>query len=38
MELGEDEAKKEVSVVRQTIANYIDLMKPHVTMLDRIAH
>ena len=27
------EAKKELGVVRQTIANYIDLMKPHVTVL-----
>jgi protoheme IX farnesyltransferase len=27
------EAKKEISVVRQTIANYVDLMKPHVTVL-----
>ena len=27
------EAKKETGVVRQTIANYVDLMKPHVTVL-----
>ncbi len=27
------QAKKETGVVRQTIANYIDLMKPHVTVL-----
>jgi protoheme IX farnesyltransferase len=27
------EAKKELGVVRQTIANYVDLMKPHVTVL-----
>src|SRR3989440_1638265 len=27
------EEKKETGVVRQTIANYIDLMKPHVTVL-----
>ena len=33
MEQAEDEAKKEVSVVRQTIGNYVDLMKPHVTVL-----
>src|SRR5205085_2359379 len=33
MEQAEAEAKKEVSVVRQTIANYVDLMKPHVTVL-----
>jgi protoheme IX farnesyltransferase len=33
MEMAEDEAKKEVNVVRQTIANYVDLMKPHVTVL-----
>src|SRR2546430_14423929 len=33
MEQAEAEAKKEVSVVWQTIANYIDLMKPHVTVL-----
>src|SRR5438105_11705746 len=32
-EQAEVEAKKEVSVVRQTIANYVDLMKPHVTVL-----
>src|SRR6266704_808957 len=33
MEQAETEAKKEIGVVRQTIANYIDLMKPHVTVL-----
>src|SRR5256884_1370599 len=33
MELAEAEAKKEIGVVRQTIANYVDLMKPHVTVL-----
>jgi protoheme IX farnesyltransferase len=33
MEQAEVEAKKEVGVVRQTIANYVDLMKPHVTVL-----
>jgi heme o synthase len=33
MEQAEDEAKKEISPVRQTIANYVDLMKPHVTVL-----
>ncbi len=33
MEQAEAEAKKEVGVVRQTISNYIDLMKPHVTVL-----
>jgi protoheme IX farnesyltransferase len=33
MERAEDEAKKELGVVRQTIANYVDLMKPHVTVL-----
>src|SRR5713226_1567285 len=33
MEQAEAEAKKESSVVRQTIANYVDLMKPHVTVL-----
>ncbi len=33
MELAEVEARKEMSVVRQTIANYVDLMKPHVTVL-----
>src|SRR5579884_1282358 len=26
-------AQKEVGVMRQTIANYVDLMKPHVTVL-----
>ncbi len=33
MEQAEDEAKKEIGLVRQTIANYVDLMKPHVTVL-----
>ncbi|HJT57601.1 MAG TPA: heme o synthase [Ktedonobacteraceae bacterium] len=33
MEQVEAEAKKKVSVMRQTVANYIDLMKPHVTVL-----
>jgi protoheme IX farnesyltransferase len=33
MEQVEAEANKEISVVRQTIANYVDLMKPHVTVL-----
>ncbi len=33
MELAELEEKKEVSLVRQTVSNYIDLMKPHVTVL-----
>ena len=33
MEQAEAEANKEVGVVRQTIANYVDLMKPHVTVL-----
>src|SRR5258706_810311 len=33
MEQAEAEAKKEVSLVRQTIGNYVDLMKPHVTVL-----
>jgi len=33
MELAEVEEQKEHSVARQTIANYIDLMKPHVTVL-----
>src|ERR1700694_1201288 len=33
MEQAEAEEKKETGVVRQTIANYIDLMKPHVTVL-----
>ncbi len=30
---AEHEVKKEISIVRQTIANYVDLMKPHVTVL-----
>src|SRR6266566_3388246 len=33
MEQAEGEAKKEIGLVRQTIANYVDLMKPHVTVL-----
>ncbi len=33
MEQAEADATKEVGVVRQTISNYIDLMKPHVTVL-----
>ena len=33
MEQAEYEAKKEIGVVRQTIAKYADLMKPHVTVL-----
>ncbi len=33
MEQAEVEAQKEVSLVRQTISNYVDLMKPHVTVL-----
>ena len=33
MEQAEDEAKKEIGLVRQTITNYVDLMKPHVTVL-----
>ena len=33
MEQAEAEAKKEIGLVRQTIANYVDLMKPHVTVL-----
>src|SRR6266705_828359 len=33
MEQAEAEAKREIGVVRQTIANYVDLMKPHVTVL-----
>ncbi len=33
MEQAEAEAQKEVSLVRQTISNYVDLMKPHVTVL-----
>jgi protoheme IX farnesyltransferase len=33
MEMAEVEKQKERSVVRQTIANYVDLMKPHVTVL-----
>src|SRR5207237_5035262 len=33
MEQAEVEVQKERGVVRQTIANYVDLMKPHVTVL-----
>src|SRR6266571_3938523 len=33
MEQAETEAKKEIGLVRQSIANYVDLMKPHVTVL-----
>jgi protoheme IX farnesyltransferase len=33
MELAEQEAQKRHSIVRQTIASYVDLMKPHVTTL-----
>lgn len=33
MEQAEVEAQKERGVVRQTISNYVDLMKPHVTVL-----
>ncbi len=33
MDLAEVEARKEVGVVRQTIGSYVDLMKPHVTVL-----
>src|SRR6266705_205425 len=33
LEQAEAEAQKEIGVVRQTIANYVDLMKPHVTVL-----
>src|SRR5579859_6387653 len=33
MEQAEAAAQKEINVVRQTIANYVDLMKPHVTVL-----
>jgi len=33
MEYEEAEARKGIGVVRQTIANYVDLMKPHVTVL-----
>src|SRR5436305_266509 len=33
MELAEVEAQKERGVVRQTISNYVDLIKPHVTVL-----
>ena len=32
-EMEEAEEKKETGLVRQTITNYIDLMKPHVTVL-----
>ena len=33
MEQAEAERTKETGIVRQTIANYVDLMKPHVTVL-----
>ena len=33
MEQAEAEAIKEHGIVRQTISNYVDLMKPHVTVL-----
>jgi protoheme IX farnesyltransferase len=33
MEHQEATASREIGVVRQTIANYVDLMKPHVTVL-----
>ncbi|HCJ35416.1 MAG TPA: protoheme IX farnesyltransferase [Ktedonobacter sp.] len=33
MEQAEAEAKKEIGLVRQTVTNYVDLMKPHVTVL-----
>ncbi|HET8851245.1 MAG TPA: heme o synthase [Ktedonobacteraceae bacterium] len=33
LEQAEDEARKDIGVVRQTIADYVDLMKPHVTVL-----
>ncbi|MGI9060923.1 MAG: heme o synthase [Ktedonobacteraceae bacterium] len=33
VEQAEREVKKEINLVRQTIANYVDLMKPHVTVL-----
>ena len=33
IEHAEEEAQKEHGVVRQTISNYVDLMKPHVTVL-----
>src|SRR5947209_6830792 len=33
MELAEVVAQKEHGIVRQTISNYVDLMKPHVTVL-----
>jgi len=33
MEQAEVEVQKERGVVRQTISNYVDLMKPHVTVL-----
>src|SRR6266581_3794061 len=32
-EVGKTGSKKEPGLVRQTIANYVDLMKPHVTVL-----
>src|SRR5581483_5770204 len=33
VEQAEHEVKKEINLVRQTIASYVDLMKPHVTVL-----
>ena len=33
LEQAEASVHKEIGVVRQTIASYVDLMKPHVTML-----
>src|SRR6266516_370952 len=30
---GSNSAKKEAGLIRQTISNYVDLMKPHVTVL-----
>jgi len=33
IEQEEADAKKDIGPVRQTIANYVDLMKPHVTVL-----
>jgi protoheme IX farnesyltransferase len=32
-QMEQAEANKEVNLVRQTISNYVDLMKPHVTVL-----
>jgi protoheme IX farnesyltransferase len=33
MEQAEAETKKEIGLVRQTVTNYVDLIKPHVTVL-----